>query len=297
MSLELNDLVKSFDTTQAVDGISLKVKAGEILGLLGPNGAGKTTTIRLIMNILKPDLGEILYNHELRQKLKRNLFGYLPEERGLYQKAKVLKMLIYFGLLNGLSRHRAEVESIRLLDRFGLIEYTQRRVEELSKGMQQKIQFITAILHDPQILILDEPFNGLDPVNQILLRDIISKSREEKKIVILSTHQMDDVERLCDKICLINQGKVIYQGSIDTLKKQFRQNAYYLETEDDLTFIHDLDFIEILEEHNQSCRLVLKSKDGSIRKLLDTVFQNTSLKKFMQVEPTLHDIFIKLIQK
>jgi ABC-2 type transport system ATP-binding protein len=295
--LEITDLVKSFESTQAVDGISIKVKAGQIMGLLGPNGAGKTTTIRMIMNILKPDLGEISYKNEPRNKLKRALFGYLPEERGLYQRATVLKMLVYFTMLNGFSKHRAEVESIRLLDRLGLIEYTQSRVEELSKGMQQKIQFIAAIVHDPEILILDEPFAGLDPVNQIVLRNIIEKFKEEGKIVILSTHQMDDVERLCDQICLINQGKVIYNGSLDTLKKQFRQNAYYLETEDDLTFIHDLDFIEVLEEHNQSCRFIFKSKEDSVRKLLEAVFQNTSLKKFIQLEPTLHDIFIKMIQK
>jgi ABC-2 type transport system ATP-binding protein len=295
--LEVIDLVKSFDSTQAVDGISFKVKRGQIMGLLGPNGAGKTTTIRMIMNILKPDLGEIIYNNESRNKIKRALFGYLPEERGLYQRASVLKMLVYFAMLNGFSKHRAEVEAIRLLDRLGLIEYTQSKVDELSKGMQQKIQFIAAIVHDPEILILDEPFAGLDPVNQIVLRNIIEKFKEEEKIVILSTHQMDDVERLCDLICLINQGKVIYKGALDTLKKQFRQNAYYLETEDDLTFIHDLEFIEVLEEHNQSCKFVLKSKEGSVRKLLETVFQNTSLKKFVQVEPTLHDIFIKMIQQ
>jgi ABC-2 type transport system ATP-binding protein len=294
---EVNELVKNFDTTQAVDGFGLKAKPGEIQGLLGPNGAGKTTIIRMIMNILKPDLGEIYYNNEPRNKLKRSLFGYLPEERGLYQRATVMKMLIYFAMLNGLSKHRAEVEAIRLLDRLGLIEYTQSRILELSKGMQQKIQFISAILHDPEILILDEPFAGLDPVNQIVLRNIVEKFKDQGKIVILSTHQMDDVERLCDKISLINQGKVVYQGSLDALKKQFRQNAYYLETEDDLTFIHDLDFIEVLEEHNQSCKFILKSKNGSLRKLLDTVFQNTTLKKFMQVEPTLHDIFIKLIQR
>jgi ABC-2 type transport system ATP-binding protein len=295
--LEVSDLVKSFETTEAVDGIGFKVKRGQILGLLGPNGAGKTTTIRMIMNILKPDLGEISYDKKSRYKLKRSLFGYLPEERGLYQKATVLKMLVYFAMLNGLSKHRAEVEAIRLLDRMGIIEYTQKKVCELSKGMQQKIQFITAILHDPEILILDEPFVGLDPVNQIVLRKLIEKFKAEGKIIILSTHQMDEVERLCDQICLINLGKVIYKGSLESLKKQFRQNAYYLETEDDLTFIHDLDFIEILEEHNQSCRFILKSRDGSVRQLLEAVFQNTTLKKFMQVEPTLHDIFIKLIKQ
>ena len=190
--LEVNDITKYFELTQALKGISFRIEPGKIFGLLGPNGAGKTTTLRIIMNILKPDSGEILFKGLPRSKISRRLFGYLPEERGLYQPARVLQLLIYIGLLNKLSKHRAEVEAIRYLDKLGLVNYTKRRVNELSKGLQQKLQFITATLHDPEVLILDEPFVGLDPVNQIILRDIIQQYKSEGKMVVLSTHQMEE---------------------------------------------------------------------------------------------------------
>jgi ABC-2 type transport system ATP-binding protein len=294
--LEVNELSKKFDKQPVVDKLSFRVRPGEIFGLLGPNGAGKTTSIRMLMNILRPDSGEITYNEKPRHKVERRLFGYLPEERGLYQRATVLEMLIYFGTLNKLTRHRAEVEAIRMLDRLRLVDYTQRRVNELSKGMQQKIQFITAVMHDPEVLILDEPFSGLDPVNQIVLREIIAQYRKEGKIIILSTHQMDEVERLSDHICLINQGRAILDGRITDIKKKFREDAYFIESEEDISFIREIRNIEILEMESRSCKIALKKSNGNIRGLLDEVASKATLKKFIQVEPTLHDIFIKLIQ-
>ena len=257
--LEIIDLVKTFHNAEAVNGVSFNIEKGQVFGLLGPNGAGKTTTIRLIMNILRPDSGEIYFNEVPRQKIPQSTFGYLPEERGLYQRATVLNMLTYFGTLNRLSSHKAEVEAIRQLDKFGMVDYTQARIFELSKGMQQKIQFITAILHNPEILILDEPFIGLDPVNQLAFTDEINQLKEQGKYIILSSHQMEQVEKLSDNICFINQGKVVLEGKIEGLKKKFQENAYYIESDDDLTKLKDLEYIQILEQKNKGIKVSIKT--------------------------------------
>ena len=257
--LELINLSKRFETSQVIDDLSFQAKPGEIFALLGPNGAGKTTTLRMILDIIKPDYGEILYNTIPRAKLTRQLFGYLPEERGLYQRAKVLDLLVYIGMLNQLSKHRAEVEAIRCMDKLGLVEYTNHKVNELSKGIQQKIQLITASMHDPEVLILDEPFVGLDPVNRIVLREIITQYKDEGKIIILSTHQMEEIEKLSDHICLINQGKVILDGNLQEIKKQFQVQTYHIEAEDDLSFMHKSKSIEILEEHNNSLKFSIRN--------------------------------------
>jgi len=294
--LEVQNLTKSFDHTLALDDVSFKVHPGKVFALLGPNGAGKTTAMRIIMHILKPDEGEIIYKTETRSKLKRNLFGYLPEERGLYQRAKVLDLLVYVGLLNRLSHHRAEIEAIRYLDKLGLVDYTQKRVNELSKGMQQKIQFILALLHDPDILILDEPFVGLDPVNQMVLRDIVYENKQEGKIIILSTHQMAEVELMADHILLLNQGKTILDGTLDEIKSRFKENAYYLESNDKIAVMRDIKEIKIIEEHNQSCKFAINSKDISKDKIIQTIFQKLPVKKFIELEPSLNEIFIKLVQ-
>ena len=295
--LEVIDLTKSFDSTPVLEGISFKVNPGEIFALLGPNGAGKTTTLRLIMQILKPDHGEILYRGEPREKLKRNLFGYLPEERGLYQRSKVLDLLVYIGILNRMSRHRAEVESIRFLDKLGLIDYTQKRVHELSKGIQQKIQFILALLHNPEIIILDEPFTGLDPVNQMVLHEIIAQSKKENKIIILSTHQMAEVEKISDHIYLINQGKMVLDGSLSEIKSRFKENAYYIESDDKIEILKDFKEVKIIEEHNQSCKFSIEGSAERRKKVIQSLFNSISVTKFIQVEPSLNDIFIKLIQE
>lgn len=294
--LEVSNLSKSFDNAQALDQVSFKVVPGEVFALLGPNGAGKTTMMRLIMHILKPDEGEILYNNEPRAKLKRNLFGYLPEERGLYQRAKILDLLVYIGTLNRLSHHRAEIEAIRYLDKLGLVDYTQKRVSELSKGMQQKIQFILAILHNPDILILDEPFAGLDPVNQMVLRDIVSENKKEGKIIILSTHQMAEVEIMADHILLLNQGRIILEGTLEDIKSRYKENAFYLESNDNIAAIRDIKEIKILEEHNQSCKFSISGKDTTKEKILQSIVQKISVKKFIELEPSLNEIFIKLVQ-
>lgn len=295
--LKIIDLVKTFHNAEAVRGVSFNVEKGQVFGFLGPNGAGKTTTLRLIMNILRPDSGDVYFNEIPRQKIPHCTFGYLPEERGLYQRATVLNMLTYFGTLNKLSAHRAEVEAIRQLDKFGLIDYTQSRIFELSKGMQQKIQFIIAILHDPEILILDEPFIGLDPVNQLAFTEEIIQLKNAGKYIILSSHQMDQVEKLSDTICLVNQGKVILDGKIESLKKKFQESAYYIESDDELSKLKDLTYIQILEQNNKGIKINIKNTSSNLNKFTKILFDSFHIRKFEVVEPTLHDIFIKLIRK
>ena len=295
--LELLNICKSFDELVVLDDISFKVSPGQVFGLVGPNGAGKTTTLRIILHIIRPDSGEVLFNKESKSSQKRSLFGYLPEERGLYQRAYVLELLVYFGVLNRLSRHRAEVEAIRLLDKFGLVDYTKRRINELSKGMQQKIQFIAATLHDPEVVILDEPFSGLDPVNQMVLRDMIKQFQEEEKIIILSSHYMPEIEQLSDHICLINQGRIIRKGSLEEIKKDYQEESYYIESDNDLTFLHDLKIIDIIEEHNRSCKFSAIGSESENKKIVNEIISNIEIKKFYRIEPTLNDIFIDLVQK
>jgi ABC-2 type transport system ATP-binding protein len=294
--LEVQNLSKTFDNTQALNDVSFKVNPGEVFALLGPNGAGKTTAMRLLMQILKPDEGVILYKNIPRAKLKRNLFGYLPEERGLYQRSKVLDLLVYVGVLNRLSHHRAEIEAIRYLDKLGLVDYTQKRVCELSKGMQQKIQFILAMIHNPEILILDEPFAGLDPVNQMVLRDIVKENKSEGKVIILSTHQMSEVELMADHLMLLNQGGSILEGTLEEIKSRFKENAFYLEAENNIGLMKEFKEIKIIEEHNNSCKFAINIKENSKEKILQTIFQKIPVKKFIEQEPSLNEIFIKLVQ-
>lgn len=295
--LEIKNVSKNFGALTVIDKLSFKVKDGETFGLLGPNGAGKTTMMRMIMNIIQPDEGQILYNGEERKKLKRLHFGYLPEERGLYPRATVLDMLIYFGTLNNLSRRKAEVEAIRYLDRLGMVDFTDTRVNQLSKGMQQKIQFIAAFLHDPEVLILDEPFSGLDPINQVVLREILDEYKRDKKILIISTHQMEQAEILCDHICLINQASVILDGRMADVKKKHRENAYFIESDIPMTFLAEMKEIKILEEKNNSYKFTIADKELSISSFLTRIKGRSKIRKFEIVEPSLHDIFIKLVQE
>jgi len=295
--LEINDVTKSFGDLPVIDKLSFKVKGGETFGLLGPNGAGKTTMMRMIMNIIAPDSGEIFYNGIERRKTKGLHFGYLPEERGLYPRSTVLDMLIYFGTLNDLSRRKAEVEAIRYLDRLGMVDFTETQISQLSKGMQQKIQFVAAFLHDPDVLILDEPFAGLDPLNQVVLHEILDEYKKNKKILIISTHQMEQAERLCNHICLINQARVILDGNISTIKKKYRENAYFIESDAPLPFLSEMKEINIIEEKNNSYKFTMSDKDPSISAFLAKIKGKVKIRKFEIVQPSLHDIFIRLVHK
>src|ERR1041385_1049620 len=223
--LNASHLRKQYATVLAVDDVSLSVERGKILGLLGPNGAGKTTTIRMILNIIQPDAGSITFEGRPFDESMRNRIGYLPEERGLYRKNKLLNTIVYFASLRGIETDEAKRRAYDWLKRFDLLSYYDRKVEELSKGNQQKVQFIISILHNPQLVILDEPFSGLDPINQILLKDILLELKQQGKAVIFSTHQMDQAEKLCDTICLINRGNVVLEGELREVKQRFGKNS------------------------------------------------------------------------
>ena len=223
--LILHNLKKSYEGVKAVNDVSFNVAKGDIYGFLGPNGAGKTTTIRMIMGIIHPDSGRIELNGNDINSLKRQNLGYLPEDRGLYQKQKLEETCRYFGLLRGLDDRLARSNSKMWLERFGLGDQGDRKIEELSKGNQQKIQFILSLLHDPELIIMDEPFTGLDPLNQLLLKEIIQEKQDEGKTIIFSTHQMEQVERLCNNICLINQGQIVVEGALEDIRKKHTSDA------------------------------------------------------------------------
>lgn len=292
--LTVEHLRKSFATVVAVDDVSFQARRGEIFGLLGPNGAGKTTTIRTVLNIIQPDSGRITFSGEPFSEQTWNIVGFLPEERGLYRKSKIINTILYFASLKGMTEREAKPLAVQWLERFGLANSAHRKVEELSKGNQQKVQFIISVLHRPQFLILDEPFSGLDPVNQILLKDILLELRQQNTAIIFSTHQMEQAEKLCDTICLINNGKVVVDGSIAEVKKRYGKNSVHLEYEGDGSFLKSLPYIRRADVYQNYAELELTDMKHA-RDLLVSLDAKLSLRKFEIVEPSLHSIFIDVV--
>lgn len=292
--LSVQNIRKEYSTVVAVDDVSFEVKPGEIFGLLGPNGAGKTTTIRMILDIIKPDRGKILFNGKVIDEEIRNKIGYLPEERGLYRKNKLINTIIYFATLKGLSQSEARKRAYNLLKRLDLLSYAERKVEELSKGNQQKVQFIISIIHDPQIVILDEPFSGLDPVNQIVLKDLFMEMKDNGKAIIFSTHMMEQAEKLSDKICLINQGKVVLNGTLSEVKSKFGQNHIHLEFDGDAGFLKTLEGIDKLLLYENYAEFEVKDHQN-LDKIFPVILQGLKIKKYEVVEPSLHSIFLQLV--
>ncbi|MFA4838254.1 MAG: ATP-binding cassette domain-containing protein [Candidatus Neomarinimicrobiota bacterium] len=293
--LEIRNVTKTFNKTLAVDSLSFEVPQGSVFGLLGPNGAGKTTTIRMIMNIIQPDSGHIFYNGESIQRSRYKRVGYLPEERGLYQKMKLKETIVYLARLKGLSPSDASKRTDHFLDRFELTDYSQRKIEELSKGNQQKVQFIIAVIHDPVLVILDEPFSGLDPVNQLLLKDIITELKQNETTVIFSTHQMEQVERMCNEICLISQGKRILYGDLAQIKKDFGTQSVSLEFTGDAKELEDVG-LDDLAIANGRLTGILRN-DDSLNDFLRNVMERVTVTGFRVEEPTLEQIFIKRVKE
>jgi len=291
--IQLQSISKYFEEVSAVDHVSFSIEKGDIYGLLGPNGAGKTTTIRMLMGILEPDEGEIIWNGHTISRENRVNFGYLPEERGLYQKQKLKETLQYFGRLRRVSGKELNSEIDMWLERFDFSDSAGRKIEELSKGNQQKVQFILALLHKPDFIILDEPFTGLDPINQVLLKDIIQEKREEGVTFIFSTHQMEQVERLCTNICLINKGKILIEGSLSAVKEKHRKNAVTVKYEGELKNDNLEQFIP--EFQNDNCELsgVLKTPTTDF---LDWLNKQVEIISFTQSTPTLEQIFIEEVR-
>jgi ABC-2 type transport system ATP-binding protein len=292
--LKATNLRKEFTSVVAVDGVTFGVQRGEILGLLGPNGAGKTTSIRIILNILHPDGGEITYDGRKFSDATRNLVGYLPEERGLYRKSKLWDTIMHFARMRGMDTGHAKAEAYKWMQRFSLLAYKDKKVEELSKGNQQKVQFIIAIIHDPVLVVLDEPFSGLDPVNQILFKDIFLELKQRGKAIIYSTHQMDQAEKLSDSLCLINKGSVVLSGNVHDVKKRYGKNSIQLEFDGDGTFIPGVPGVRHANMYQNSAEIELN--DGVVpHSILSHLLGRVDIRKFEVREPSLNSIFIQIV--
>jgi ABC-2 type transport system ATP-binding protein len=292
--LIVSNVRKQFSTVLAADNVSLRANRGEILGLLGPNGAGKTTTIRMILNVIKPDSGTITYDGSPFSDAVRNMIGYLPEERGLYRKNKLLNAIVYFASLKGLSRDEAKRRALEWLKRFDLLDYCDRKIEELSKGNQQKVGFIISVLHDPPLVILDEPFSGLDPVNQITLKDILLELKRQGRAVIFSTHQMDHAEKLCDTICLIDKGRVVLEGPLQEIKSRYGKNTIQIVYDGDGSFIPALPAVKTAHVYENYAELVINSMDHH-NELLIELAKRLNIRRFENMEPSLNSIFLDLV--
>jgi len=288
--IQLQSISKSFQEVIAVDHISFEIEKGDIYGLLGPNGAGKTTAIRMMMGIFEPDEGEIIWNGHSINREDRVNFGYLPEERGLYQKQKLKETLQYLGRLRGMIRKELNSEIDKWLERFDFSDSADRKIEELSKGNQQKVQFILALLHKPKFIILDEPFTGLDPINQLLLKDIIQEQRDEGVTFIFSTHHMEQVERLCTNICLINKGRILIEGPLSKVKEKYRKHAVTVKYEGDLNTGGLEHFIPEFQLENGELTGVLKTPTTDF---LDWLNKQVEIISFAHSTPTLEQIFIQ----
>lgn len=290
-------MTKRYDQHLAVDSVSMRVPRGRIYGLLGPNGAGKTTSIRMITNITVPDEGQIIFDGEPLQPEHVNRIGYMPEERGLYKKMKVKDQIEYLLMLKGLSMKGAKEARENWLEKLGLTDWTNRKTTDLSKGMQQKVQFITTVAHEPPLLILDEPFSGLDPVNTQVVEAEIRRLNAAGTTIIFSTHRMEQVEELCDNIALINRGKLILEDDITSVRKRFQKNAYLIEFTGDKSEISNIAGLEVKELNERDA--MVRIPEGEDAKYLMRHLINTNL-EILKVElhlPRLNEIFIELVGK
>ena len=292
--IEVRNVSKSFESVHAVSDVSFTAESGEIFGLIGPNGAGKSTTIRMIMNIIAPDDGNILFDGSPLVEKDKERIGYLPEERGLYKKVKVNDMLMYLGELKGADRGLVQRNIDLWLGRFDLTEWKLKPISELSKGMSQKIQFIAAVAHDPEILFFDEPFAGLDPVSSDLLRESIIELSRTGKTVLFSTHIMEQAEKLCNRIFLINKGKRVVYGPLEEIKDAHGSNTVVVEYDGDGAFISKLPGVARATSYQRWIELELKD-GGSPDDLLAALVNRVSIRRFEVMAPSLHSIFVSLV--
>jgi len=293
-ALLLRNICKSFDHFKAVDDLTVTVPAGSIYGFLGPNGAGKTTTIRMIMNIIRPDSGSVSIFGDGSVENMRSRISYMPEERGLYRKMTVRSVLAFFGSLKGVSSNVLAGRIPFWLEQVNLTDYANKKVEELSRGMHQKLQFAVAAINQPDLLILDEPFSGLDPVNQEILKNIILRMRENGATVVFSTHVMHEAEKLCDYILLINKGKTVIDGKLKKIKDRYRTGAVSAELAGDVSFIEALPIVSSVKRQDDRFDIVLKD-NADPQKLLAELVGKVTVSAFEVKAPSLHEIFIKLV--
>jgi ABC-2 type transport system ATP-binding protein len=293
--LEVDQIVKKFGEHTAVGGVSFDVEKGRIMGVLGPNGAGKTTTIRMINNILMPDEGKITIFGEPVSYDLQNRIGYLPEERGLYKKVKVIDQLVYFAQLKGMAKTEASDKAKQWLRRVDASEWETKKIQELSKGMQQKVQFISTIIHDPELLILDEPFSGFDPLNVELLKRIILDLKEEGKTILLSTHVMEQAEQMCDDIVLISKGKHIRSGNLRKIKKSFGKDTVLIEFDGDDSFLNNFRGLNFVNRSKNRVEFRITDNNVTLKEIIKTALDSVDLFRFELVEPSLREIFIDLV--
>jgi len=294
-TLELDRVTKAYDEFVAVDNLSFNINEGEIFGLLGPNGAGKTSSIRMMIGITVPDSGTV---HILGQPLNRRLLdrvGYLPEERGLYKKMKIMENLVFLAQLKGISVPEALRRAHEWLERLDLGNWANSRVEELSKGMQQKVQFIAAVIHEPDFMILDEPFSGLDPASSLVLKDALLDLKKQGKTILFSTHRMDTVERLCDSICLVNQGRSVLLGVLREIKASYGRSSVQLEYEGELPLLGDPNLVAGFNDFGNYVELRL-APGADPQHLLARAMETAKIRRFELVEPSLEEIFIDTVE-
>jgi ABC-2 type transport system ATP-binding protein len=296
-TLVLDHVTKRYGDFTAVDDLSLQVRPGRVFGLIGPNGAGKTTTIRMIVNITIPDSGRIeLFGQKMETRLQDRI-GYLPEERGLYRKMKVGEQLKFFAELKDVRGKEADERINRWLEKMDLSDWKTRRTKDLSKGMQQKVQFITAVIHNPDLLILDEPFSGLDPVNVELMKETILENKREGKTIILSTHQMEIAERLCDDVCMINRAKKVLDGRLREIRHSFSRNAVALQIAGGDGLLDDKSLVVNVRQNGDDTEVLLAPGVDAQILLKRLVEAGAVVNKFELAEPTLHDIFIEKVRE
>ena len=296
-TLVLDHVSKSFGDFTAVSDLSLQVRPGRVFGLIGPNGAGKTTTIRMIVNITAPDSGRVELFGQTMSTALQDRIGYLPEERGLYKRMKIGEQLRFFAELKSLRGAEAEKRIDLWLKKLDLFSWKEKRTKELSKGMQQKVQFITAVIHDPDLVILDEPFSGLDPVNVELMRDTILEQKAAGKTIILSTHQMEIAEKLCDDVCMINRSRKVLDGKLREIRRSFSRNAVALQFQGGDGLLNDPALVANIRQHGDDTEVLLvpgASPQELLRRLVDA---HVAVTKFELVEPSLHDIFIEKVRE
>lgn len=299
--LELKNITKQYATHRALDDVSITIPEGKIFGLLGPNGAGKTSLIRIINQITAPDSGIIYFDNEILSPKHIEHIGYLPEERGLYKKMKVGEQMIYLAQLKGLSKAEAKKKLFFWFEKLDIGSWWDKKIEDLSKGMQQKVQFIATVLHDPKLIILDEPFSGFDPVNAQIIQDEILELNKQGKTIIYSTHRMETVEELCDHIALINKSKKILDGSVKEIKKQYQDQTYIIDFKTDESgnsINHPEDLYHVLgsTQHKSDTEIKIKiNENRTLNDVLNYLLPLIQLNQVKEIVPTIHDIFIEKV--
>ena len=291
-AISLENVTKSYDGVPAVSQVSLSVRQGAILGLLGPNGAGKTSTIRMVLNILVPDEGSIrVFDRPVTDDTRQSI-GYLPEERGLYPRMQVQSVIVFLAALRGMAEAEAERRARLWLDRFELGDWAKKKVQDLSKGMQQKVQFISAVLHQPPLVILDEPFSGLDPVNAATVKDVMLEMRDQGSTVVLSTHRMEQVEKMCDSICLIDKGRNVLAGDLRAIKQSYGKNTLQIEFTGPDSFLNH-PAVASVNRLGMGAEAKLKAEADPQQVLRAAVESGAQITRFELLEPSLNDIFIE----